>query len=225
MRGPSLIIIARSEHVPALRKRLSADGGVAVFAESESLRALAAIVTRPPRRPALDSLFVTTARGATLVARVKADPRLADIDLQVLTQDEAHVPTILREQLISEPTLLKGSLPLVRCGTRRSTRFPMKGHVEIVVNGDRSQLVDLSITGAQAFVLTRLRPDQPVRVALLDGSAEIRCRGVVVWSVAEPGQAAVRYRIGVQFVDPGKDVIEAFCVRYGAWPDQTFGAA
>lgn len=88
-----------------------------------------------------------------------------------------------------------------------------------------AQLVDLSITGAQAFVLTRLRPDQPVRVALLDGSAEIRCRGVVVWSVAEPGQAAVRYRIGVQFVDPGKDVIEAFCVRYGARPDQTFGAA
>jgi hypothetical protein len=63
-----------------------------------------------------------------------------------------------------------------------------------------------------------------VRLTLLDGAAETRLRGVVVWAVAEPIGAALRYRAGVQFLSPDSAILEAFCVRHGRSPDPTFHA-
>jgi PilZ domain-containing protein len=226
MTSASIVIIARSEHVPALRRRLRGDPTVSVFGESESLHALAAILAHPPNLLALDSPFITTARGAALIARVKTASHLADVELRVLTEDDAKIPNIFAEQMTCASTSLrKTSLPINRFGTRRVARFPMNGHVDIVINGERSQLVNLSVTGAQALVPMRLRPEEPVRILLPDGAAENRYRGVVAWSVAEPSSSALLYRVGLQFVDPETDLIEAFCVLHGTSPDMTFGAA
>ena len=172
----------------------------------------------------LDPAFVTTARGAAFVAHVKADECLGTIDLRELTQDDTHLPMVLDQRITSaEAALLATSLPLDRCGTRQVTRFPMRGHVKVLANGEPSQLVNLSMTGAQVLTPSRLRPEQSVRLTLHDESAETRLNGVVAWAVAEPAGAAVRYRAGVALTDPDPHILEAFCSRHSDSPDATFG--
>src|SRR2546430_1946939 len=192
MDAPLVVIIAKSDHTSALRKRIGNDHAIAVYADAESLRALEAIVTRPPKLVALDPTFVTTARGAALVAQVKADPRLSRVDVRVLAHDDENMPLILAQPAASEAALLKTSLPLDRCGTRRTPRFATKGEVAAIINGERCEVIDLSVTGAQVVVPTRLRPDQPLRITLFDREVQTQCRGVVAWSIAEPAPGPVR---------------------------------
>ena len=219
MDAPLVVIIAKSDHTSALRKRVGTEHGIAVFADAESLRAIEAIVTRPPKFVALYPTFVTTARGAALVAQVKGDPRLSRIDVRVLAQDDDNVPLILAQPAPSEAALLKTSLPLDRCGTRRTPRFATRGEVAAIVNGERCEVIDISVTGAQVVVPTRLRPDQPLRITLFDREVQTQCRGVVAWSIAEPTRGAVRYRAGVKFSDADSDTLDVFCRRH-ATPDR-----
>jgi hypothetical protein len=218
MDAPLVVIIAKSDHTTALRKRIGTDHAIAIFADAESLRAIEAIITRPPKFVALDPTFVTTARGAALVAQVKADPRLSRVDVRVLAHDEENVPLLLAQPAASEAALLKTSLPLDRCGTRRTPRFATKGEVAAIINGERCEVIDLSVTGAQVVVPTRLRPDQPLRITLFDREVQLQCRGIVAWSIAEPTRGAVRYRAGVKFGDGDTDTLDAFCRRHAA-PD------
>lgn len=211
-----LVIVARSEDAPALRKRLGHDPVVAVFPESESLRALHAILARRPKILALDPGFIMTARGAAIVAQVKADPHLAGVDVRVLAHDAARRLLLLTVRVgSSEVALLAASRPLDHCGTRQAPRVPINDHVEVVINGERSQLVNLSATGAQVLVPKRLRPNQAVRFILLDGSVETRLRAQVAWSVAELVVTTVRYRAGLVFIDPDPQILEAFCLQHG----------
>ena len=113
----------------------------------------------------------------------------------------------------SERAVLKGSLPLEHCGTRDARRIPIAGAVDVLINGERSQLIDLSVTGAQLVVPTRLRPAQTVRMTLSTGPTKMRCPAVVAWAHAEPAGATVQYRVGVMFVDPDIDTIDALCAR------------
>jgi len=219
MDAPLVVIIAKSDHTSALRKRVGTEHGIAVFADAESLRAIEAIVTRPPKFVALDPTFVTTARGAALVAQVKGDPRLSRIDVRVLAHDDDNMPLILAQPAPSEAALLKTSLPLDRCGTRRTPRFATRGEVAAIVNGERCEVIDISVTGAQVVVPTRLRPDQPLRITLFDREVQTQCRGVVAWSIAEPTRGAVRYRAGVKFSDADSDTLDVFCRRH-ATPDR-----
>ncbi len=218
------ILIASSEHMGALRKRLGSSTHVAVFSDSESLRALEAILARPPKFVILDSKFAATARGATLVARIKAEPRLRDIEIRVLIGDEDKVPLFLSQAAAStEQTLVQASRPLNRVGTRSAVRFPMNRRV-VVVNGQRNHLIDLSVTGAQVLVGTTLRPNHRVRLILSDELAGVRCQGTVVWSVAVPTGPKIHYRAGVEFSNPDSTELGAFCVKFGGEPDRTFGA-
>ena len=227
MSAPTIVIIARSDHAPTLQKRLGSETIVAVFPDSESLRAMDAILARPPRVVALDPTFVTTARGAALVAQVKAEPNLASVDIRVLAHDDLDMPLILAQHVTSwETALHKLSMPLDRCGTRRGMRFPVNGDAAATVNGERCQLIDLSVSGAQILLRTRLRPDQTLRINLIDRAAQITVRGIVAWSIAESSGGIVHYRAGVKFVDANTPDLEAFCARVAGVPSNgTFGAA
>ena len=167
-----------------------------------------------PKILVLDPTVVATARGAALVARIKAEPHLAAIQVRVLTEDEDHMPAILVHPVMgSELAVLKGSLPLDHCGTRDARRIPIRGPVHARVNDDPSQLIDLSHMGAQLLVSARLRPDQTVRLTLRDGPIQMECRAVVAWSTASPAGATVQYRVGVTFIDPDMEAIDALCAR------------
>ena len=74
-------------------------------------------------------------------------------------------------------------------------------------------------------VPTRLRPEQRLRLTLLDDEAATRVGGVVAWSAAEPTGASVRYRAGIAFIDPDPKTLEGFCLRHGISPDRAAGIA
>jgi PilZ domain-containing protein len=204
---PSAFIVAGSAYAAALRNRLGEDASVVVFCESESLVALRAILTRPPKVLALDTTVVRTARGALLVSRLKEHA----VEVRVLINGDDNMPLLL-----SQPHALLHTVsqPLQGCGTRVAHRFPMTDK-EVVVDGERSQLVNLSVTGAQVVLPARLQPRQSIRFTLLDGSAEIRFRAQVAWSSLELMASAIRYRVGITFTDPDKKLLEVFCNRHG----------
>jgi hypothetical protein len=213
--GPSLIVIARAEHEVALRKRLGSEPSVALFSDADALKAFDAVESHPPKILALDRTFAFTARGAALVARLKSDPRMGAIDLRVLTEDETNSPMILEtnKALGLEGAVLKTSHPLDYCGTRRAPRFPVTDGAGVIVNGENGTLVNLSSTGAQLLVHMRLRPSEPLRLALVDSDSEVKVRGVVAWSSVESSNGALAYRAGVEFINPDALSLDAFCVR------------
>jgi hypothetical protein len=219
--GPSVVVIARNEHEVALRKRLGVEPSVALFSDAESLKALDAVVSHPPKILALDRNFAFTARGASLVARLKAEPRFGGIDLRVLAEDETSAPAILEQRGMGlETAVLKTSHPLDYCGTRRAPRFTVyDDDASVVVNGQKGKLVNISSTGAQVIVSARLRPEEPLRLSLVDAGAEVKVRAVVAWSSVEPMDGQLAYRAGVEFVNPDAMALDAFCARHMAHSD------
>jgi hypothetical protein len=214
--GPSVIVIGRAEHEVALRKRLGSESSVALFSDADALKAFDAVEAHPPKILALDRTFAFTARGAALVARLKGDQRMGAIDVRVLTEDETNSPVILETKakaLGLEGAVLKTSHPLDYCGTRRAPRFPVTDDASVVVNGENGTLVNLSSTGAQVLVRMRLRPSEPLRLALVDSDAEVKVRGVVAWSSVETAEGGLAYRAGVEFINPDALSLDAFCVR------------
>lgn len=206
----SAIVIAGAQHVAALRKRLASDPGVAVFCETDALTALQIIAEHPPKILALDPAFVATARGALVVSGLRDD---AGVDVRVLVEDEGKLPVLLTKPNL---TLHAASEPIDHCGTRATQRFQMKKHIEVKIDGESSQLVNLSLTGAQVVMPARLQPKQNVRLTLVDGLTEARFRAMVAWSALELGHTVARYRAGIIFIDPDTSIIQAFCLRHGA---------
>jgi hypothetical protein len=220
------MVIARSDQAVGLRKRFGAEADVALFSDCDSLKALDAILAHPPKILALDRAFATTARAASLVARLRSEPQLRATDVRVLAEDEMNLPVLLSARSPGiEGALMRASYPLDYCGTRRAPRFVAAEDVHVLVNGDLGRLIDLSCIGVQLVATTRLRPEEPLRVALVDQSAEIRVRGVVAWSVVVPSGTELAYRAGVEFIDPDSLTLEAFCVRNIASPPRTSSTA
>lgn len=218
------VVISTPEHMRAVRKRLREDPAVVVFADTDSLKALEAIQTKRPRIVVLNTTFATTARGAALVAQLKTDSRLSETDVRVLIEDEDKVPLLLADQATSpEKALLETSRPLGRAGTRAALRYVMDRRA-IVVNGAPSALIDLSVTGAQVLLPTRVRPNEPVRVVLSSEAGEARFPGTIVWSVAVPTGGSIHYRAGIKLSKPDTKWIESYCRQFGGRPDLTFGA-
>lgn len=218
-----MVLITKSEFVGALQKRLEGDLGAHIFADSDSLAALEVIVALRPKIVALDPAFATTSRGAALIARIKADPQLAAVDLRLLSEDEAKLPLLLGHFATSiDVAMATASRPLDRCGTRRTPRFRMQPSVTIVVNGESSRLVNLSATGAQILCPLRLQPDQSVRLVLADGTTEARLPAKVAWSSLEVAGAAIKYRVGVDFTDPVNQKIKEYCLRHATSLEHAF---
>jgi|SoiMetStandDraft_2_1073263.scaffolds.fasta_scaffold83485_1 hypothetical protein len=223
---PSVIVIARAEQAAGLRKRLGNESGVALYSDCEALKALEAILAGPPKILALDRSFVATARAAALVARVKSEPNLRATDVRVLAEDEMHLPVLFNSRVPGfEGALVRASYPLDYCGTRRAPRFVTSGGVNVVVNGKDGRLVNVSCIGAQVAAALRLRPEEPVRLALADHQGEVKLKAVVAWSVVEPADGQICYRAGVEFIEPDSMTLESFCSRNIAGPDRTPSAA
>lgn len=200
-------VIVGSANATALRRRFEHEPTTKVFSESEALEALRLILENPPKILALDSNVVNTARGALIVAQMQEH---GGVDVRVLSEDDGHVPLLLARKDIE---LHAASRPIERCGTRGAKRFPMKSDAEVVVDGERSRLVNLSVTGAQVVLPARVQPRQSIFITLGDGKGERRFSALVAWAKVELAKSIVKYRAGVHFVDPDTGTLEAFCRR------------
>jgi hypothetical protein len=214
------VLIAATALMPALKERTAADGHeLLAFADSDALRALEAIITRRPAIVAIDRAFAASPRGAALINRIKADPSLIHSMIRVVSPDSSQTSAVSPEVddmptiggISDAPTEIAQSLD--EHGTRGTPRVTMAKGVEVLVDGNASVLVDLSVGGAQILSATVLKPNQRVRLTLADRQGSIRISGTVAWATFE---IPPRYRAGVIFVGGDSAAIEAYVLRHKA---------
>ncbi len=215
----STILIAAPEHLQVLKEREEFIDAQA-FSDSEALRALEVITRKRPEIVALERLFAATTRGAALINRIKADPKLKSCEIRIVAHDSdcSRVPGARPD---SEADGEAGSVavaapapvaaPLDQTGTRRAPRFPIVDGVEVMVDGNTATLVNLSLVGAQVVSPTILKPNQRLRIALAEGKRPIRISAGVAWASFELAKAGPQYRAGIEFFDAEPDAVQKFC--------------
>jgi hypothetical protein len=209
------VLIAAVGLQPALKSIIAAEAHeVITFSDTEALRALEAITARRPAIVALERGFADTPRGMALMNRIKADPALAGASIRVTgTGDAAASSATPATNAAQAPA----GTPVVLDyrGTRRAPRFAIEGTMDIVVDGKRGTLVDLSKVGAQVITGAALRPNQRIRVSLADERGTLRFPATVVWATFEmPKGAGPQYRVGLDFVDAPGGALEEYINRH-----------
>src|SRR5687767_82330 len=79
------VVIAASNLMRSLRERLSDDGELLTFPDTEPIQALQAIIEHRPSLIVLERLFAATPRGAALINRIKNDPQLGHAEIRVMS--------------------------------------------------------------------------------------------------------------------------------------------
>ena len=217
------VLIAATDRLPTLKARAAEGGGeVLAFTDAETLRALDVIAIRRPDVVSLERLFATTSRGAALISRIKADPRLRGSEVRVVSADGEPLPA----PVPPGPAPLSGPIPLVspagtedaidEQGTRRTPRGSVAEPVDVLIDGNPAALVDLSVAGTQVVSPSVLRPGQRVRVAITDKTTTVRANGKITWATFEIApESGPRYRAGIEFL--GADsALQAFCLKHKA---------
>jgi hypothetical protein len=209
------VLIAASERLAALQQQedlTNAEG----FADTDVLKALDTIARRRPQVVALDQRFAASARGAAFINRIKADPALAACEIRVLDPDSGARRDIAppTDGATVAPAAVAVEAPpaarLDRTGTRRAERVAITKSVAVLIDGNPATLVNISVVGAQVLSPSLLRPNQHVRMSLVDEARPIRFNGVVAWAAFEMPKEGPRYRAGVNFFDAAPDMVTRF---------------
>src|SRR5688572_27496895 len=87
----------------SLCQRLSAEGELVTFSDSEPIQALQAILEMRPPLIVLERLFAATPRGAALINRIKTDPQLSGSDVRVMSHTGDYVRQVARAA--AQPTM------------------------------------------------------------------------------------------------------------------------
>ena len=88
--------------------------------------------------------------------------------------------------------------------------------VEVLVDGSPARLVDLSAIGGQVLSPSVLKPNQRVRVSMVDGKVTLRCQATIIWARFElsRGELGPRYRAGLEFSGADTDGIAEYARRH-----------
>jgi hypothetical protein len=219
------VLIGPSDRLPALIKRTSESGELLTFTDAEALRALDAISKRKPQVIALERLFAATPRGAALINRIKADPKLEQCEIRIIAHDGDHSRVSSRQRRPAAPQADGGFVtiaaappepqPLDHRGTRRAPRFKLAGAFGALLDGNAATVVDLSTVGAQVVSTVVLKPNQVVRMAISDDHDHLRFNAAVAWASYEISpNSGPRYRAGMKFIDADEGAVGGFCQRH-----------
>jgi len=204
---PDTVLVAAPEYLPALQEQ-GDYGDALAFSDADALKALEAITRDRPKVIALETQFAATSRGAALIKRIKADPKLRKCEIRVVSLEGDS-----EEFSQSDPTLRGAETEagkLDQRGTRRAQRVKIVDGVEVLIDGSPAMLIDLSVVGAQVVSPTILRPNQRVRMILPDEERPIRCVAGVAWAAFEMPKSGPRYRAGIEFFDAESDNLDRF---------------
>ena len=205
---PDTVIVAAPEYLPALQEQ-GDFGDALAFSDADALKALEAITRERPKVIALEQQFAATSRGAALIKRIKADPKLRKCEIRVVSHegDERRGPAARTRH---RPAAEAAPVKLDQRGTRRAARVKIVDGVEVLIDGSPATLIDLSVVGAQVISLTILRPNQRVRMILPDEERPIRCVAGVAWAAFEMPKSGPRYRAGIEFFDAESGNLDRF---------------
>src|SRR6185503_16701771 len=225
------VVIAATNLMPALQERLSDEGELLGFADTEPIQALQAILEHRPSLIVLERLFAATPRGAALINRIKTDPQLANAEVRVMSHTGDYTRQVAKPSKVESSIETSGAestatsvvvapaeaatRPLDWHGTRRATRYRVRSGVEIQVDGNPASVVDLSVVGVQVLSATILRPNQKVRISIPNEEFVMRFRGAIAWAKFElpkPNDPP-RYRAGVDFADADAAALDEYCLK------------
>jgi hypothetical protein len=191
------VLIAASDRLAALQQQIDFSNAEA-FADSDVLKAIDAITRERPSVVAIEQPFASSAHGAALINRIKANPALAPCEIRILEPDGAAAVAVAVPPATDQR------------GTRRATRVVITNNVEVLIDGNPATLVNISIVGAQVTSPLSLRPNQRVRMSIVDAERPVRFNGVVAWANFEMPKEGPRYRAGINFSDAAPDTISRF---------------
>ena len=213
----STVLIAPSEQLQALLEREDLSDAQS-FPAQEALRALEVITRKRPKVVALERSFAATTRGAALINRIKADPKLSTCDIRIVAADGEHsrVPEsapapVADGAAVAVAAPAPAAAPLDQRGTRRAPRVRIVEGVDVILDGNAATLIDLSVIGAQVVSPTILKPNQRVRVSMGEGNKALRFIAAVAWASFELAKTGPRYRAGLEFFDADADAVQQFC--------------
>lgn len=209
-----VVLIGAAGDLAALQARFT-DEEVLTFADQDVLNALETIMVRRPAAVALERTFAGSPRGAALIGRLRADPSLRAIEIQTVSTDGERIPATPPVGPAPPPSEVPSAMDTT--GTRRATRVRLREGLDALLEGHTVRLVDLSSYGAQITSTGVLKPNQRVRISLVDENGSIRCVALVVWAAFElprPPRARPHYRAGLAFLDANIEAVEAFAARH-----------
>jgi hypothetical protein len=216
----STVLIAAAEHLQALKEHGDL-GDAQTFSDAEALRALEVITRKRPDVIALEQVFAATSRGAALINRIKADPKLASCEIRIVAHDSGssrladgaapatHDGSAVAVAVAAAPA--PAAAPLDQRGTRRAPRVRIVEGVEVSIDGNPAALIDLSVVGAQVVSVSILKPNQRLRMLINHGKRPLRFSAGVAWASFELAKTGPRYRAGLEFFDAEADAVQKFC--------------
>jgi hypothetical protein len=199
------VVIATADVLPAAQERVSALGGeVLGFNEAQAIEALQTVVARKPEVVAFERRFAITPRGAALINRIKADPKLRKTEVRVVAHDSDYSRVSPRQKTEAEKALdMKG--------TRRAPRFKMKEATAIAIDANAGRILDLSTIGAMVTCTATLKPLQELKITLAATGGNLKFGAKVAWASFEiPPNSGPRYRAGIEFVDADASGVDVF---------------
>jgi len=205
---PDTVIVAAPEYLPALQEQGDL-GDALAFSDADALKALEAITRDRPKVIALEKQFAATSRGAALIKRIKADPKLRKCEIRIISH-EGESEEVEQPEPAAPSAEAAPPAKLDQRGTRRAPRVKIVDGVEVLIDGSPAVLIDLSVVGAQVVSPTILRPNQRVRMVLPDEERPIRCVAGVAWAAFEMPKSGPRYRAGIEFFDAESGNLDRF---------------
>jgi hypothetical protein len=215
------VVIAPADLMQPLCDRLRSPASELVTClDSDIPGAIETVVQRRPAEVAIERVFASTSRGAALVGRLKADPALVDVEIRIVAHDSDY-SRVSPRRAVGDGTdggvaVAAPAPALDQRGTRRAPRTAIVESAEILVDGGPVRLVDLSVLGAQVVSSAVLRPNQRVRVSMVDEKLTLRFQATIVWATFEMprGGTAPRYRAGIAFLGADADSISEYAARH-----------
>ena len=154
------------------------------------------LVADPPRIAALRDEFHPLAIPGSSIQQVARDAGTWTV-----------TPFAVQPALASAPVALN---------TRRTPRFAVLDRLQAVVDGNMTNLVDVSVLGAQVVSTPRLMPNQRITITLPDGSHELKLAAHIAWSMFEKPKATIDpyYRAGMEFSEATLQALDEYCRRH-----------
>jgi hypothetical protein len=204
------VLIADAQRIPSLRTECPIPGSVLYFSDANLASAFESIRAHNPKIVAVESHFAESAAGRAFAGRLRA-LSLSGCEIRVLGRASGGWATV---PLTADP-IVPGTLP-AGLNTRRAPRFLVRDPAPAVIDGVATNLIDISVLGAQVVSEPVLRPKQRIKVTIVEDEAVLRFFAHVAWSVYEKSRAVPtpHYRAGMEFDQATEQALREFCRRH-----------
>jgi PilZ domain len=219
MNSDLAIVIADAVRQRAIRLESPFSGRVLYFTDSSLISALESIRAHKPRVVAIESQLAHSGEGRAFIDRLKA-ASIQGCELHLIAYVNGRWTTSLVGAApieVAAPVAARVAAPVAAVNTRRVPRFPLLASRAAVVDGKETNLVDMSVMGAQVVSLPVLKPNQRLKISLPDeGDEELHLTGYVAWAMFERRDlgSQPQYRAGMEFTDAAAQALEKYCRRH-----------